>query len=252
MCTLAALVPAQGHGPIVIAANRDEMLDRPALRLGRHWPGRPWRGGKDALAGGTWAGVHDEGFGVFVLNRERSLGPEPGKRSRGLLALDLLAAGSHEAAERHALELSPGDYRPFHAVIASGRGVTGVTGGGGDPARTREAPPGVTLWTASGPNTDASARQVAHRNAFGEAWRRWTDTQDLDSLIARLEALLAAPPPPGGSPFEAMCIHASERGFGTRSSLVVAFAPRPAADAPSILRLRVANGPPDDTAFEPA
>ncbi|MBZ0267659.1 NRDE family protein, partial [bacterium] len=119
MCTLAALVPPAGSGlPIVVAANRDEMLDRPALPFDRHWAGKPWRAGRDGLAGGTWGGIHDDGYGVFLLNRERSLGPEAGKRSRGLLALDLLEAGGAERAVAHALALPPGEYRPFHALIA--------------------------------------------------------------------------------------------------------------------------------------
>jgi len=246
MCTLVALVPREAGAPVVIAAYRYEMLERPALPFDRHWPGKPWRAGRDVLAGGTWAGIHDEGYGVFLLNRERSLGPEPGKRSRGLLALDLLEAGSAEGAVRHALSRPPGEYRPFHAVIAAPDGVRGISGGGTDAARTTEAAPGVTLWTAAGANSDASGRQVAHRGAFRDAWERWCATDDLDGLFAELETLLAAPAPAGGSPYDAMCIPPDERGFGTRSSLVAAF------QGSGLVRLRVADGAPDRTAFRDA
>jgi hypothetical protein len=247
MCTLAALVPPGDSGlPVVVAANRDEMLDRPALPFGRHWPGKPWRAGRDELAGGTWAGLHDDGYGVFVLNRERSLGPQPGKRSRGLLALDLLDAGSAEAAAEHALALPAGEYRPFHAVIASAAGVTGVSGGGSDAARATVAAPGVTLWTAAGANSDASGRQVAHRGAFRAAWETWCASRDTDALFAVLERLLAAPAPRGGNPHDAMCIRAEERGFGTRSSLVASFG------GAGIARIRVADDAPDRTAFRDA
>lgn len=243
MCTLVALIPPDDSLPVVIAANRDELLDRPALPFDRHWPGKPWRAGKDVLAGGTWAGLHDGGYGVFVLNRERSLGPAPGKRSRGLLALDLLETGGADAAVAGALALPPEDYRPFHAVIASAAGVTGVSGGGSDAARRTEAAPGVTIWTAAGANSDASGRQRAHRDAFRAAWERWTASRDTDALFAELEKRLAAPAPDGASPHDAMCIRDAERGFGTRSSMVVSFG------AEGIARIRTADSAPDRTSF---
>lgn len=246
MCTLVALVPPDDSLPVVIAANRDELLDRPALPFDRHWPGKPWRAGKDVLAGGTWAGLHDGGYGVFVLNRERSLGPAPGKRSRGLLALDLLEAGGAEAAGAAAVALPPEDYRPFHAVIASAAGVTGVSGGGSDASHATHAAPGVTIWTAAGANSEVSGRQRAHRGAFLAAWERWIASQDTDALFAELETLLAAPAPPGASAHDAMCIRDAERGFGTRSSMVAAF------DDAGVTRIRVADGAPDRTVFRDA
>ena len=98
MCTLVVIHEPTLPFPVLVAANRDELLGRETRPFGRHWPGEPWQGGLDVSGGGTWAGVHDGAFGVFILNQRESLGPSPGKRSRGLLALDLLGAGSPGAA----------------------------------------------------------------------------------------------------------------------------------------------------------
>src|SRR5437773_2414816 len=55
MCTLVILRRPEHAWPIIIGANRDEMIDRPALPPDRHWPDRPEVvAGLDRLAGGTW------------------------------------------------------------------------------------------------------------------------------------------------------------------------------------------------------
>ena len=41
MCTVVILRRPGHPWPIVFAANRDEMLDRPWQAPGRHWPDRP-------------------------------------------------------------------------------------------------------------------------------------------------------------------------------------------------------------------
>ena len=84
MCTLVILRRPDHRWPVLIGANRDEMIDRPWQPPGRHWPDRPdVVAGLDALAGGSWLGVNDWGVAAAVLNRHGSLGPAPDRRSRG-------------------------------------------------------------------------------------------------------------------------------------------------------------------------
>src|SRR5437764_11706760 len=91
MCTLVILRRPDHHWPVLIGANRDEMIDRPALPPGRHWPDRPEVvAGLDQLAGGAWLGLNDLGVAAAVLNRQGSLGPAPGPRSPGQLVLEAL------------------------------------------------------------------------------------------------------------------------------------------------------------------
>ena len=69
MCTLVIL-RRPGHAwPVLIGANRDEMIDRESKPPGRHWPDRPEVvAGLDVLAGGSWLGVNDWGVAAAVLN----------------------------------------------------------------------------------------------------------------------------------------------------------------------------------------
>ena len=54
MCTLVILRRPEHAWPVIIGANRDEMIDRPAKPPGRHWPDRAEVvAGLDLLAGGS-------------------------------------------------------------------------------------------------------------------------------------------------------------------------------------------------------
>src|SRR5947208_78569 len=67
MCTLVILRRPEHAWPVIIGANRDEMIDRPAKPPGRHWPDRAEVvAGIDLLAGGTWLGVNDWGVAAAV------------------------------------------------------------------------------------------------------------------------------------------------------------------------------------------
>ncbi len=94
MCTLVAIHRRVPGAPLVVAANRDEYLDRPSEPPAlRSTPSGPVVAPRDLRAGGTWMGLN--GFGVFaaVTNR-RSESIDPSRRSRGLVVMDLLAATS--------------------------------------------------------------------------------------------------------------------------------------------------------------
>ena len=62
MCTLVILRRPDHPWPVLIGANRDEMIGRPSLPPARHWPDRPELiAGQDQLAGGSWLGINDWG-----------------------------------------------------------------------------------------------------------------------------------------------------------------------------------------------
>ena len=84
MCSIVILKQSDSEWPIIIGANRDEMINRDALPPGRHWDDRPHIfAGKDMMAGGTWIGINDFGVVAAIMNRMNSLGPMDNKRSRG-------------------------------------------------------------------------------------------------------------------------------------------------------------------------
>ncbi len=74
MCLLVFAWQTEPEYPLVVAANRDERLDRPAQALCVLQEERPRiLGGRDDLAGGTWLAVNEHGVVAGLTNR-----PAPG------------------------------------------------------------------------------------------------------------------------------------------------------------------------------
>src|SRR3954453_3826583 len=114
MCTLAILRRPDHAWPVVIGANRDEMIDRPARPPARHWPDRPEVvAGLEELAGGSWLGLNDLGVRAAVLTRHGALGPAAGQRSRGELVLEALDHADAVTAAEALSHLDPASYRTF-------------------------------------------------------------------------------------------------------------------------------------------
>src|ERR1700686_106624 len=119
MCTVVLLIRPGQDWPLVLAANRDEMLHRAWDPPAAYWPDRPdLIGGRDRSGGGTWMGINGAGVVAAVLNRPGSLGPAAGKRSRGELPLAALAHNSADAAAAAIAALDAGAWRSFNLVLA--------------------------------------------------------------------------------------------------------------------------------------
>lgn len=131
MCTLVILRRPGDAWPLLVAANRDELTTRAALPPARHWPEWPEVvGGLDCVGGGSWLGVNDHGLLAAVLNRDGTLGPADGKRSRGELVLEALDHAEASAAAGALADLSPDAYRPFNLVVADPRAAYWLRHGG--------------------------------------------------------------------------------------------------------------------------
>jgi uncharacterized protein with NRDE domain len=252
MCTVVLLRRPDHPWPIVLGANRDEMLDRPWRPPARHWADRAdVVAGLDELAGGTWMGVNDAGVVACILNRHGSLGPAPGKRSRGELVLEALDHADAVDAAKALSALDPAAYRPFNLVIADTRDAwwLALTAAGqetGAGVRAEPIPPGLSMFTAGDRNDTRDGRIAAYRDAFAAAtppdptahdWRTW------ESLLADRG---------NGEPVNAMTFR-TPGGFGTSSSSLLALPSVAAAHGPAKLRpvWRFAAGPPDAAPFAP-
>lgn len=231
MCTVVFL-RRPGHGwPLVLAANRDEMRDRPWQPPARHWPDRDVVAGRDALAGGTWLGLNDSGVVAGVLNRPGTLGPAAGLRSRGELPLEALDHADAAAAAAALAALDPRAWRPFNLFVADARDAFWIRAlGPAGPAKVDvfEIPEGLSMLTAFDLNdADGSARVRFHLPRFRAApppdpgrgdWSAW-------------EALLASREHEPGFGAQAAMNIVTATGFGTVSSSLIAL---PAPDgAPS-------------------
>jgi uncharacterized protein with NRDE domain len=178
MCTVVVL-SRPGHAwPVMLAANRDEQLDRPWDAPAEWWPGLV--GGRDRTAGGTWMALNRQGVACCVLNRQGSLGPAPGKRSRGELPLIALAEPDLASAARAVAALDAGQWRSFNLVLASAQGAVFVRGLGHGRPEAASLPAGVSMVTAFDPNDGMSPRVARHLPRFEAAlapdeddWRSW-------------------------------------------------------------------------------
>jgi uncharacterized protein with NRDE domain len=123
MCTLAIYLYVFPQFPVVVAANRDEYLARPAAAptmLGE----RPLViGGKDLRAGGTWLAINEFGLIAGLLNRRSDLPADANRRSRGLLCLDALKHKTVAEALRFVTDQDPERYNPFNLLLASREGA---------------------------------------------------------------------------------------------------------------------------------
>lgn len=120
MCTLAIYFRTFADYPVVVAANRDEYLARPALPPILLSESPQIIGGKDLRANGTWLGINEHGMVAGLLNRRNGDAQnDPSLRSRGLLCLDALKCRTAAEAGAIVAQQSGADYNPFNLLIAS-------------------------------------------------------------------------------------------------------------------------------------
>ena len=246
MCTLVILRRPENDWPLIVAANRDEMLDRPGAPPGRHWPDRAHVcAGLDKLGGGTWLGINDYGLVAGVLNRTGTLGPDPELRSRGELPLEALDHAEATEAARALADLDPAAYRPFNLFVAD-RGhafwITSLNAAGEPGMRVADVPIGLSMLTDRDLNDDTSGRIALNLAKFNAAaapdpasgdWREW------QTLLSDKAVTVDAR--------EAMNIR-MDTGFATVSSSLIAFAKPEMRDTPPVWLF--ADGPPDKTPYE--
>jgi uncharacterized protein with NRDE domain len=247
MCTLAIYFQMTDDYPVVIAANRDEYLDRPAAKPVMLCE-RPYVvGGKDLRAGGTWLGVNEYGLVVGLLNRRTEAPPNPDARSRGLLCLDALRRRTAREAADFATHQRAQDYNPFNLLIAS-RDATFVAYNRIDRIEVVQLQPGFHLLTNLDVNDFECPRISASYAKFAELGQDVDFRRDPLLRRAQLQALLADHntqlDPRSGRP-NSICMHLD--AYGTRSSSQI-FIGRD----PGHIQHYFASGPPCSTAYEPA
>lgn len=220
----------------MLAANRDEKLDRPWQPPAAHWPDQPRIiGGRDSTAGGSWLAL-GPGVVAAVLNRPGSLGPAEGKLSRGALPLRAAAAKSAAEAAAAIATLDGGMWRPFNLVIADADSAFFLKGTGAGRPAVMELGAGVTMVTAHGPNDPDSPRIRRHLPRFREApppdpgqgdWTAWEALlADAEFGEAGISEALRVPPVRGFG-----TVSASLLALGARGARHWRFCPAPSEDA---------------------
>lgn len=245
MCTLAVYLRTFPRHPVVVAANRDEFLDRPAtppIVLRADPPVAV--GGRDLVAEGTWLGVNDAGLVAGMLNRRTGEPPDPACRSRGQLCLDLLACRTLADAEALVAAEPAGRYNAFNALVAHRGAAFVASQPPGVRPRIVRLDPGLHLLTNLDVN-DPTCPRIAASHAHFAAAADGGRADEPERLVARLRPILADhttaldPRGPGS-----LCMHYDE--YGTRASSIVFVPP----DGRGI-RFFHADGPPCRTEHAP-
>jgi uncharacterized protein with NRDE domain len=241
VCTLVLAWQVFADAPVVVAANRDERLEResePPVR--RDWA-QPAVAPQDVEAGGTWVGYNEPGVFAGITNRWTDASLD-GERSRGLLVRDVLGQESAEEAARvveH--EVRAREYQGFNLVIADATAAIYLEWSGG--LRVRNLDPGIHVVVNVG--ADGNYVVPAGRPEAGEAQADNAERvrtvlqpepgEDSRSWLDRAAAVIA-------DHEYGVCVHGD--GFGTRSSSLI----RLGNDATSY---EYAPGPPCETVATP-
>ena len=240
MCTVLLLLRPHERWPLLIAANRDERLDRPFEPPARWWPDAPGIvAARDVLGGGSWFGVNDDGVVATIVNGMDRLGPLPGKSSRGGLVLRALREREASDAARAIGALAAADYRGFALLVADRRSAFAVTSDERT-IRVDDLVPGHHMVTPDGVDLPSSPRYAAHFIPFRNAaapdpargdWSAWTE------LLRHADE---------DDPHRAMTVAVPEHAFGTVCSELLALPAAPAGEPV----LMFANGPPTQAPYE--
>ena len=116
MCLVAFAINVSARWPLLIASNRDEFFDRPALPMAR-WQtsaGHTIISGRDVLAGGTWLGMTPGGR-IALLTNVRQIDAAPARLSRGHLVMRWLE--NEMDAALFMTQTDSGDYGGFNLVV---------------------------------------------------------------------------------------------------------------------------------------
>jgi uncharacterized protein with NRDE domain len=252
MCLLVVAWHHTERWPLVVGANRDEFLDRPATAITTLRDADPRiLGGRDERAGGTWLAVNEHGVVCGLTNRPVAEGPDLARRSRGRLPLVAAEARTaEEGAEMLAAEANTGAYNPAWLLVADRQSLYYVAVDPDEASEPEHLGPGIHVLENSA--LEAPSVKVDHvRSALSRA--DMTDAPLWEALPGVLrdhtiiDSVDRPPRFPDGRERRpatlAPCVHTD--GYGTRSSALVRLSDDD-SQAPVLL---VADGPPCITPF---
>jgi uncharacterized protein with NRDE domain len=254
VCLLIMAAQTHPDFPLIVAANRDELLDRPAVPMTvLREAGPRVVGGRDELAGGTWLAVNEAGVVAGLTNRPTTGGRDATKRSRGELPLALASYTSAAAAvEAFGSTVRPSDYNAAWLLVGDREAVFAIDVIGPDAPVIQRLPPGIHIVENRPVGTRSCKVDHVRRRLVG------VDHLTEAPLVAQLRSVLSdhEVPPGPSAPDEAgieappevkaACVH-TER-YGTRWSGVVTV-PRGSTHPPTV---RYADGPPCQAAYKDA
>jgi uncharacterized protein with NRDE domain len=238
--------------PLIVAANRDERLDRPAVPMTvLHERDPRILGGRDELAGGTWLAVNEHGVVAGLTNQPSPDGPDPAKRSRGELPLAFARyQTAAEAVREVTAALDPTAYNPCWMLVGDRDSLYFIGISGGTVTDVERLEPGLHVLE-NAPLHPVSVKAAFVRGLVTDALAGLPGhgAGDPGAAVSALKTVLGDHQPAVPEPrtdatgrvwpasVSAACVHAD--GYGTRSAMIVSVPA--AASVPAVM---VADGRP--------
>jgi uncharacterized protein with NRDE domain len=241
VCLLVVASRVVTREPLIVGANRDEILERPSTAVTVLEEGPPRIvGGRDELAQGTWLAVNEHGVCAGLTNQPLGDAKDPSKRSRGELPLRLARhATASDAVEALLAESRPADYNGSWLLVGDRTSLFYVDFTGSGSGTAVALPPGIHVL---------ENRALGEPSAKVDLVRAALDVPPRgDEVVGAFCRVLADHRNPESEerPNAANCVHLES--FGTRSSCMVRV---PSGNGPP--RMWVADGPPCTTDYEDA
>jgi uncharacterized protein with NRDE domain len=228
--------------PVLIGANRDELLERPTTLMTALRPAGPRiLGGRDEQSGGTWLAVNEHGVFAALTNQPLGDAKDATRRSRGELPLALASQPSAtEAASLLLSDYRPADYNGSWLLVGDRSTLFFIDFTGQvEPAAIALAP-GIHVLE-NRPLGAPSPKVARVLELLGVL------PADADAATTALESALADHLVPqsdvdaDGPRLVPCCVHLET--YGTRSSCIVRIGDEPEP------QIRVADGPPCTAPF---
>jgi uncharacterized protein with NRDE domain len=210
VCTLALAFRSHDGWPVVVAANRDEALDRPAVGP-FVWPGG-FVAPRDERAGGTWLGLTRSGLFVGVTNRFPTT-RDAARESRGALVAEALTAPDARTLHERLEGVEPGRYNAFHLMYADLNDAF-ITWSDGERLHRHALEPGLHVVTERSFGGDDAPRVAVVRSS----WPAKATPEALQQVLRQR----------GATPLDGTYVFAPDFNYGTRSSLVLLLGREPA------------------------
>jgi uncharacterized protein with NRDE domain len=207
MCLIAIAHLTTAVFPLVIAANRDELYDRPT-RPAHAWTEDPSVvGGRDLRAGGSWLAARRGGRFAAVTN-VRDARAEGGP-SRGLLVSDFVR-GIGAPPLAYARAIRGQQYSGFHLIVGDAGTLVHCSN---SPSGATVIEPGVFAISNATPGAHWPKVDIGRDHLAGAMSRHSAPDALADDLLGFLST-------PRGKPIEAeVFVHTPL--YGTRSSTVI-------------------------------
>jgi uncharacterized protein with NRDE domain len=242
VCLLVVASRVVAGEPLIVGANRDEVLERPSTAVTVLEDGPPRIvGGRDELARGTWLAVNEYGVCAGLTNQPLGDAKDLAKRSRGELPLRLARhTRAADAVEALLAECRPADYNGSWLLVGDRTSLFFVdfTGTGTGPGKAESLPPGFHVL---------ENRALGEQSGKVDLVRAALEvTPEADAVVRAFRSALTDHRNPESEerPNAANCVHLES--FGTRPSCIVRV-PRAERETP---RIWVADGPPCTTPYE--